>query len=274
MKRLIVPVFSLALGIFVALQPVAGALQLTFEQQEEFLRTAKIIRERTLSQGVTNSKRVTMTNGVITHDAQVQTIDVFKQVFTGTFGTELNFKDTYKDNIAAYRLNRMLEIDMIPPSVERKVGGDSAAVTWWLDDVLMTEKQRFFKKIEPPDLDRWNRQMYIVRVFDQLIYNMDRNLGNLVITKGWHIWMIDHTRSFRLYKTLKDPRNLVRCDRHLLETMKRLDRDSLMRELRPYLTKGEIVGLLARRDRIVELFEEKIKLKGESAVLYDFLTTR
>ena len=274
MKRLIVPVFSLALGIFVALQPVAGAQQLTFEQQEEFLRTAKIIRERTLSQGVTNSKRVTMTNGVITHDAQVQTIDVFKQVFTGTFGTELNFKDTYKDNIAAYRLNRMLEIDMIPPSVERKVGGDSAAVTWWLDDVLMTEKQRFFKKIEPPDLDRWNRQMYIVRVFDQLIYNMDRNLGNLVITKGWHIWMIDHTRSFRLYKTLKDPRNLVRCDRHLLETMKRLDRDSLMRELRPYLTKGEIVGLLARRDRIVELFEEKIKLKGESAVLYDFLTTR
>jgi hypothetical protein len=33
-----------------------------------------------------------------------------------------------------------------------------------------------------------------MRAFDQLIYNTDRNLGNLLIDGDWRIWMIDHTR--------------------------------------------------------------------------------
>jgi hypothetical protein len=40
------------------------------------------------------------------------------------------------------------------------------------------------KKRAPPDEDGFNHQMYIVRVFDQLIYNTDRNLQNLLITSG------------------------------------------------------------------------------------------
>ena len=40
--------------------------------------------------------------------------------------------------------------------------------------------------------------MSLVRVFDQLIGNIDRNVGNLLITSDWRIWAIDHTRAFRL----------------------------------------------------------------------------
>jgi hypothetical protein len=87
---------------------------------------------------------------------------------------------------------------MIPVSVERKVGGKTSAITWWVDDVMMDEMKRTNKKIDPPDRDIWNKQMYVVRVFDQLIYNTDRNLGNLLIDKNWRLWMIDHTRAFRL----------------------------------------------------------------------------
>ena len=187
--------------------------------------------------------------------------------------TELNFKDTYKANIAAYRLGKMLGLGgMIPPSVERRVKGSTSAVTWWVDDVLMTEKERFFKKKNSPDPASWNRQMYIVRVFDQLIYNVDRNLGNIVIDKSWNLHMIDHTRAFRLHKKLKNQENLVRCDRKLFAALQALERGAMRRELKPLLSNQEIDAVLARRDRIVKLFEQKAAQKGKSAVFYDYLS--
>lgn len=248
---------------------------LTIAQKEEFLRKAKILRTRNLSEGVTNSRRATLSDGQITHDAHIQHIDDSKATFTSMSVTELNFRDTYKANIAAYRLAKMLGLqDMVPPSVERQVGGRPAAVTWWVDDVLMTEKQRRFRKVEPPDVERWNKQMHIVRIFDQLIYNMDRNLGNLVITKSWDIWMIDHTRAFRLYKSLKTAEDLQQCDRHLLEFLRALEEKTLMVALQPYLTRSEIRALLARRDLIVNFFDQAVAEKGEREVLYDFLGAR
>ena len=262
----------LALTITLVLTPGWGQPgELSLDQKEQFLRTAKVIRKRDLSEGITRSSRATLSDGKLTHDAQIQDIDEFKQVFTSALGTELNFRDSYRYNIAAYRLARLLGLNMIPPSVERKIGGSSAAVTWWIDDFLMTEKERYFKKLGPPDSIRWNQQMYIVRVFDQLIYNVDRNLGNLVITKNWDLWMIDHTRSFRLNKRLKTEESLARCDRKLLEALRALDRTTLITQFGSVLRQGEIGALLARRDRIVEIFERKGAGPGGSEVLYDFL---
>ena len=137
-----------------------------------------------------------MTDGTIEHDAHVQSIDESKTVFQGDRGTEMNFRDTWKFNVAGYRLARILGLDMVPPSIERNVRGTHSAVTWWVDNSMM-EVDRMKKHIEAPDKDSWNREMYVVRVFDQLIYNTDRNLQNLLIDADFHIWMIDHTRAFR-----------------------------------------------------------------------------
>ena len=189
----------------------------------------------------------------------------------GTIGDELKSEILDKYNIAAYRLDKLLGLGMVPVSVERKVAGDFAAVTWWVDDVLMTGKQRYNEKIPVPHVHRfnWNKQMYCLRVFDQLIYNTDRNLGNVLITKDWKIRMIDHTRAFRNHKTLKTPGDLVKCDRRLLAALRKLNYEMLASELRPYLNKAQIKALLARRDRIVEFFDTGITEKGEQAVLYD-----
>ena len=184
-------------------------------------------------------------------------------------GTELNFTDSYKYNIAGYRLDKIMGLGMVPVSVKRKVGGNWAAVTWWIDDVLMTEKQRKKRKIPTPNPDHWNKQMYCLRVFDQLIYNMDRNLGNLVITKDWRIHMVDHTRAFRTHRVLESPKDLVQCDRRLLAALRGLTYETLAGELRPYLTKSQIKALLARRDLIVKYFDNAVAEKGEQAVLYD-----
>jgi len=156
---------------------------------------------------------------------------------------------------------------MIPMSVERRIDSTNCAVTWWIDGSMM-ELDRTKKHIQTPDSDAWNREMYVVRVFDQLVYNTDRNLQNLLIDPEWHIWMIDHTRAFRLYANLQEKKNLVKCDRQLLEKLRGLDTASLQL-LKPYIGNPEIKGLLSRRDQIVKFFDDEVKAKGQNEIIYD-----
>jgi hypothetical protein len=265
------PVLSAGLRGGLAQAPAHRTLSWSREEIETFLRTAEVTDLRTLSTGITRSRRATLNDGVVTHDAHVQTIDKFRMVYETSRGTYLNFTDTYEHNIAGYLLDRMLDLRMVPVSVERKVRAETAAVTWWVDDVLMSERQRFEQDIEPPDMDYWNRQIYCVRVFDELICNIDRNLGNLLITNDWTVWMIDHTRAFRPDKRLKNPDNLVRCDRRLFAALKNLTTRGVERELGRYIDGMRVSGLLARRDRIVEFFEDEARQKGDMAVFYDYL---
>jgi hypothetical protein len=254
-----------------AVAPVLSYAQttpkLTDEQIEKFLQNAKIVKIKNIGTGVTHTRRATLDDGTMQHDAHLQNIDEHKDRFQGETGTEINFVDTWKYNVAAYRLGRLLDLDMIPVSVERKVEGTACACTWWIDNSIM-ESERLKKKEGAPDPDKWNQEMYVVRVFDQLIYNMDRNLTNLLIDPEWRIWMIDHTRAFRLYTNLKEKKNLVQCDRKLLAKLRTLDAKSL-ESLKPYVNSSEIKGVLGRRDKIVEFFDAEVKAKGESAVLYD-----
>ena len=238
------------------------------EQMETFLRTAKVIQMKDLSMGVTNSHKALMDDGALQHAAHVQTIDVRQLSYQTAKGTEMNFRDCYKYNMAAYELDKLLDLNMVPASVERKVGGTLAAVTWWVDDVLMTNLEKHKKNIQPANLGKWNRQMYVSRVFDQLIYNTDRNLGNLVICRNWNVWLIDHTRAFRMYHTLENSAALVQCDRKLLAKLRELDKATLTEKLGQYLQKMEIEAILARRDKIVAFFDQKIAEKGEAAVLF------
>lgn len=261
--------FASSLVVLSQEQAAKPAKHLSRAEMEEFLLNAKVVHKKALGTGVTNSERATLSDGTLEHDAHIQSIDVAQNSFKTTRGTELNFKDSYKYNIAAYRLDQILGLNMTPMSVERKVAGKSSAVTWWVDDKMFDEVDRVKQGINPPDKDAWNKQMYVVRVFDQLIYNTDRNLGNLVIDKSWRMWMIDHTRAFRLTKTLKSEKDLVKCDRKMLASMRKLDEGTMEEQLRPYLTKSEIKAILERRDLIVDFFDKAVKEKGEGAVLYD-----
>jgi hypothetical protein len=125
-------------------------------------------------------------------------------------GTELNFGDPRNFNLPGYRLDRLKQ------------------------------------KVSPPSPDAWNQQPGIVRGFDQLICNTGRNL---VIEKQQRIWMINHTRAFRGSKDLREPRNLARCDRALLDKRKGLTEPDLSAALEHYLTRPETRALLVRQDR-------------------------
>jgi len=222
-------------------------------QQERFLHTARILNETSAGKGINDTKKAMLTDGRRRHFAHIQFIDVYKPLFKGKDGSEeKEFKDTWKFNVAAYRLAKLLHLqDMVPPSVERTVDGKPASVTWWLDGILMDEKERLAKGIRPPDVPEWNRQMDIIRTFDQLIYNMDRSQENLLIGKDWKAYMIDHTRAFRKWPQLRNPAAITTCGPELLSALKALTREAVARELSPWINDEEIDGLMARRDLIV-----------------------
>ena len=241
-------------------------------EMEDFLKTAKVGSQHEISVGVTGPKRATLKNDAVQHDASIQVTDVSKASFQGGRTSELNFRDSWKFNVAGYELAKMLSLNMVPPYVERKVSGEPASLSWWINDAMM-ERERFQKKIEPPDQAAWNAEMYAVRVFHQLIYDTDPNLTNILITKDWRIWMIDFTRAFRLMKTLPNAKDLVKCDRRLLQNLRQLSKEQLQQYLKRWLTPPEIDGILARRDLIVKFFDGEVAKKGEAAVMYDLPRT-
>ena len=249
--------------------PAASAQSLTCSEMEEFLRLGKIGQQKSIPKGVTLPTRATLEYNGVRHDAAVQTVNIAKASYQTARGTELNFKDFWGYNMAGYELAKILEFNMVPPYVERKVGGQSASISWWVNDSMM-ELDRKNRRMEPPDLDSWNKQMYAVRVWHQLIYDNDPNLTNILITKDWQLWIIDCTRAFRLNKNLRDSKDLVQCDRRLLAKLRTLDKDVLREKLSRWLTKSEIEALAARAGKIVDFFDKEAAAKGEGAVLYDF----
>jgi hypothetical protein len=218
---------------------------------------------------VTRSLRATLSDGTLTHDAQIQYVNQTRPLFQAPgVAAELNFKDAYRYNIAGYRLAVLLGLDNVPMSVERRVDGKGAAVTWWIDDVMMDEKERLAKEARGPDPERTAMQTHIMRVFDELISNRDRNMGNLVWTTDWKMWMIDHTRAFRLGDELQRPAALLRVERSLLENMRRLTAAEAAKAVGSHLTRAEVGAVLERRDVIVKLFDAKIAERGEAPILF------
>ena len=264
--RLLVALAVLAL-------PASAAAQPTREDQATFLESAKIVKSQPIGKGVTHPYRLTLTDGSVTHDAAFQSIDESKAVSMNTGRgrqPELNFKDSWRFNVAAPRVAEMLGIGgMVPVSVERTWQGKKGALTWWVDDVLMDDEGRRKTNAEAPDKEEWNRQSLRMRVFTQLVHDTDRNQGNILITKDWRIVMIDFTRAFRPWEKTPSPLNILRkCDRNLLAGMRGLTKPAMQKAVGDYLTPFEIDGLLARRDAIVKHFDGLVAQLGEDAVLY------
>jgi hypothetical protein len=250
------------------LAPASPPATLSAAEMEKFLVDGRIVKKKESSKGVTSAYRVTLSDGSLTHDAQVQNVDIAKPYFdVGPKKSEVNFKDSYRYNVAAYRLAVLLGLDNVPMSVERNVEGKTVAMTWWLDGV-MDDGDRRKKKIPQSNPARAADYYNVMFVFDELIQNRDRNQGNIVWAADSKMWLIDHTRAFRLGRDLQTPGSLTRVERSLFEKLRALDRQAFTDSAAKTLTKDEIEALFVRRDKLVQLFDEKIKVLGEDKILY------
>ena len=256
-----------------AVSAAAPAPELSVAQIKDFLKNAKVIKTRSTTKGVTAPKRLTLSDGVTTHDAVFQAIDDRKSVMQLGGGgrqatTELNFVDSYKYNIGAYELARLLGLEyMMPVYIERRVDGQLGSISWFVT-TLMDESDRLKKKIEPPNATDWNQQMYRMRVFSALTRDTDRNLTNVLITPQWKVMMIDFSRAFRLQPELLHQADLTKIDRALLAKLEMLTKDGVKQATNDFLSNREIDVMMQRRDLLVAHFKKLIADLGEAKVLY------
>ncbi len=221
---------------------------------EECLRTAPIDRTTALPVGVTRSSRVFFTPGSPAASATVKHLPM---------GRRGGFWEAYQSEIAAYQLARLLGLDMVPPTVERRVGTDLASVQLWVEGC------RVIKDVDQSACPRpveWARQVCRQRAFDNLIANIDRNAGNILVDGEWNMILIDHSRAFANDR-MPFEKEMTRIDRAFFERLKALDEASVLKQVRPWLmSDGQARDILERRDKIVRRLEKEAGKRGAAAV--------
>ncbi len=251
--------------------PAASAASVSLDRtaQAAFLRTAKVVRSRQLTSGVTSPWRLTLSDGETTHDAAFQSVDKRSaKADFGFRGVEVNFVDSHHFNLAAYTLAGMLGLDlMMPVTVHRTWNGKEGTITWWIDDAF-DERTRRAEKREAPNPIAWAHQVHKMRVFSALVGDTDRNLGNMLITQDWKLWMIDFTRAFRLNDELTYPQDLSLIDRSVLARLRTLDAAAVTAATSHCLSPYEVQAVMKRRARLVAHFDRLVSEKGSGVVLY------
>ncbi len=240
------------------------------KEVEDFLVNAAIVDMERTERGITLPQKATLERDSMKHFAIFKTIDVFKKGLTklasGAF--EVDFQDSWKTEVAAYELDKMIGLGMVPATVERRHRRDRGSMQWWIDN-SMSESDRLERNIPPPDIATWNDQMYTMRLFDNLIYNVDRNASNMLITEDWDVCLIDHSRSFRLSNDLWQATSMLRFSASVLEGIEQLTEDSMKERLGDYLSIHQIRAVLVRRDLILEKASARIAEVGEDRALFN-----
>lgn len=220
------------------------------EEFEAYIRTAPIERFEDVPIGVTKPKRAYLKgNGLVASVA-------WKLLPPGR---QKGYWESYKAEIAAYELDKLLGMGMVPVTVEKEWKGDRAAAVLWLSPIhSWTEMQL------KPKPEKWNRQATLMKMFDNLICNKDRNLGNLLVDDEWNLFLIDHSRAFITDKDL--PVAMKRIDREVWERMLALDEPTLEAAIGKWLDGRSIRALLARRDKMKIAIDTLVKNSSEAAV--------
>jgi hypothetical protein len=235
---------------------------------EKFLKDARIRSMKQLGTGVTLPQKAELQMNGVTHNAVFKMVDERKPGITQFNNrAEMNFQDSWQLEVAAYQVDRIIGLKLVPATIERYINNNVGSLQWWVQS-RMAEADRRKQNLEPPDRDAWDRVWLKMYLFDQLIANVDRHMNNILITADWDLRLIDHSRSFRTTKELSDPKLFTRFSRELVEGIKKLEYQDLRKKVGKYIMDDQIKSMLLRRDAILKLVSERVAAVGEAKALY------
>lgn len=215
---------------------------------EDFLRTAKVEKVVDLPIGVTRPRRAHLAAGGPAASFAWKALRPSMQ--NGYF-------ESYKSEVAAYELDKVLGLNMVPVVVERVVNNDTGAAVLWLEGV------RSWETVLPlPKPALWNQELARMKMFDDLIGNSDRNKGNLLVDAEWHLFLIDHSRAFVTDHKL--PQELQTIDKRLWERMLALDEATVKGGMGKWLDSRQVSALLRRRDAMKKKIDALVAKQGDA----------
>jgi hypothetical protein len=232
----------------------------TMKDIEAFLTKARItVVEKDVESGRTMPWRVTLDDG------QNKARGIFKYINRPGVPP---LRHSYRYELAAYSLNRFLELEIVPPVVEREIEGTAGALQWYLENCLSEQDRERLKK-EPPDLRAFLRRLDVVQVFEALVNDECGDKSDTLIhLDTWKICRIDFSGAFLPTRAIAPACSLQHCSRDLFNRLIRLTRPTLVDRLSEYLSPEEIDALFERNLKIVDHFKSLIMDKGEAAVLF------
>ncbi len=221
---------------------------------EEHLRDGEVISEEALGAGVTRSQRLTIRHGGLVRRAVFKTVNLEADQPAHGLRWELRFRDSYRFEVAAYRLDRLLGLGMVPVTVVREVGGRTGAVQDWVEG-SMTLDEAIRQGVNPRRPELVPGQFMSMYILDALVDNVDRNIGNILVRpERDEVFLIDHSRSFRCRCKLPTTgvyRRDVPLAPDLAEHLRSLDRGQLERALGDLLTREQVAALLRRQELLL-----------------------
>lgn len=182
--------------------------------------------------------------------------------------------DSYKYTIAAYELDKLLDLNMVPPTVERQENGKKGSLQLGIESPFIDERSRQLKKIEPPDPETFNNNLDDLYIFENLVHcsallEYGGNLDDILIEENdWKLWRIDLTQAFAPYSELISDREITRCSKKLYRNLLKLEDRVIKAQVKKYLNKNEIKAVLERKNLIIKKIQSLIKEKGEKKVLF------
>lgn len=226
---------------------------------ETFLATADIVENVRLSTGVTNPRKLTLEkDGVRMHALFKDYDSTPRMLLSGVLPKSAWESDRYQHEVAAYKLDRMMQVYRVPVAVIRSVGTRRGVVQYWIPGTI-TEQKRAEQEIPITGFCSVRDQYMLRYIFDILLYNVDRNLGNLLYSRDdWMLWFIDHSQAFSIGKGKykNRPRQYYKANIIISPWMRArlqaLTQESLEQALGEYLHKKQIVELLKRRDALLD----------------------
>ena len=219
---------------------------------ERHLQSAEIVRMEAIGTGVTKPQRA--------HLAPATPFEslVWKPLAPGMRG---GYQESYKSEIAAYELDKLLMLNMVPPAVERRISGDAGAAIMWLDGTKSVKETGG----KVPTGPQFGRPLRVMQMFDNLIGNADRNAGNILIDGASNVILIDHSRAFIAGDKL--PWKFERVDGELWAKFKTLTSQRLKTSLGQWLDDEAIRAMIDRRDRMVREVDKLTAKKGAAATI-------
>ena len=200
-----------------------------------------------------------LTNGAIAESAtegatwRLVKVTGFDKTVFAYFNT-LPQKKGFVPELAAYRLDRMLGLDMIPVTVRREIAGQQGTLQH-VPAATMTERERVIDGKGSHASCSINKHRGAMYVYDALIHNPARTpLSMLYSPDNWQLILIDHRHSF---STQKDRPGYLRnisltIGDQWRKALLEIDDGTLRDNLGDVLDKKRLAALASRRDALIK----------------------